>query len=71
MSQLMVILPDALSAELERASSESNRKPDDLAAELLRGALAARRIRQAREKALHELGDSAPTTDEDAFKLMQ
>lgn len=71
MSELTLQLPDRLAEELAIASKESNRKPDELVVELLRRAMAARRFRTLRQKALSELGANAPETDEDAFKMMQ
>lgn len=71
MSQLTLQLPDRLAADLASASKESNRQPDELVVELLGRAMAARRFRALRQKALAELGNRAPDTDEDAFRMLR
>lgn len=71
MSQLTLQLSEPLAAELAQASKEANRPADELVVELLRRALAARRFRSLRERASVELGDRAPDTDDDAFKMLR
>jgi len=71
MSEITLQLPDSLAADLQAASRESKCKPDDLAVDLLRRALAVRKFRAVRQAALESLGDDAPATDEDAFKMME
>jgi hypothetical protein len=70
MSQLTLNLPDKLAADLVEASRQSNRAPDELAVELLKRALAVRSFKSARDAIASSLGDRAPETDDDAFKLL-
>jgi hypothetical protein len=70
MSQLTLNLPDKLASELAEASRQTNRSPDDLAVDLLRRALAVRRFKAARESVQNALGEGAPPSDDDAFKLL-
>ena len=71
MSQITLNLPDRIAAELEEASRLANHTPDDLAIELLRRGLAARKFRATRQAIIDSLGERAPSTDEDAFKLLK
>ncbi len=70
MSEMILQLPSRLAAELDAASKESNRRPDEIVLELLRRAMAARQFRALRRQALDQLGDDAPLTDDDAFKMV-
>ncbi|HEX3355794.1 MAG TPA: hypothetical protein VHS31_02340 [Tepidisphaeraceae bacterium] len=70
MSQLTLNLSDKIAAELAEASRKANLSPGDLAMELLQRGLAVRRFRSAREAIINSLGDKAPDTDEEAFKML-
>ena len=70
MTQITLTIPDKIAADLEEASRQANRSPDELASELLRRGLAVRKFKQTRQAIIDSLGDRAPETDDDAFKLL-
>ena len=68
MSQITLNLPDDLVAELDKASRETNSRPEDAAREMVKRALRARRFDRARRNIIDSLGPDAPLSEQDALE---
>ena len=68
MSILTLQLPDDVSAELAAAGRAQHKTPEEIAGDLLRRALLARRFSALRETLIKSLGNDAPPDDETVFR---
>jgi hypothetical protein len=68
MSRLVLELPDDVATALGEVSRASHRSPEEVAAEMLKKALAVKRLEAIRQDIQSTLGDDAPQSDEEIFK---
>jgi len=64
MSILTLNLPTEVSAALAEECRQANRGVEEMALDLLRRALAVRRVRSVRQSVIATLGDAAPNSED-------
>ena len=68
MSQITLTLSDDITSALSQIGRESNRKPEEVAREMLEKAVALKRLDQLRGEVRESLKPDAPKTEDETFE---